>query len=416
MEGRIMKKLLILSSYYTELEVVKRARALGYYTIVTDNHTEAAQIPAKFIADEAWDISWTDYDALERKCREEGVNGVLAGFSEFRVEAMIHLCERLGLPYSLTLEQLEITRDKEKFKRTCEKYGIPCVPEHRYGETFDFPVIVKPVDRAGSAGITVAYDKEEFEKSYEYALSMSPSKTVIIEDFIHDGVKVDVYYYVKNHQITLLGTSDTIMCKGAEGAEILQKGWPFPSLYEKQYIDEVDGAVRDMIVGLGINNCYLTMSAFYTKGHIYFFEAGFRLSGEMSFNYYRTFTGVDYLEEMIKFALGDSDETVLPQIDYSGKYSMILNFFAKDGVVAAIENEDAVRSIPEVVDFLIYGQEGQTIVNDTKVLKKFAMCTICATDKYRLAEVVDKVNALFSVKDAEGREMIYERVSREECA
>lgn len=410
----MMKKLLILSSYYTEVEVVERAKVLGYYTIVTDNHTDPIQTPAKFIADEAWNISWTDYDALEQKCRECGVNGILAGFSEFRVESMIQLCERLGLPCSLTLEQLEITRDKNKFKRTCEKYAIPCVPEHRYGEIFDFPIIVKPVDRAGSAGITVAYDKDEFEKSYEYALSMSPSKTVIIEDFIHDGVKVDVYYYVKNHVITLLGTSDTIMCKGSEGAEILQKGWPFPSKHEKQYLDEVDGAVRDMINGLGIDNCYLTMSAFYTKGHIYFFEAGFRLSGEMSFNYYKTFAGVNYLDEMIKFSLGDSDETVLPQIDYSGKYSMILNFFAKDGTVAEITGVDAIYVMPEVVDFLIYGKEGQTVANSTKVLKKFAMCTICTTDKNRLADVVDRVNALFSVKDTEGREMIYERVKQEE--
>ena len=409
-----MKKLLILSSYYTEVEVVKRAKALGYYTIVTDNHTDPVQTPAKFIADEAWDISWTDYDTLERKCREVGVNGVLAGFSEFRVEAMIRLCERLNLPCSLTLEQLEITRDKDKFKRTCEKYAIPCVPEHKYSESFEFPVIVKPVDRAGSAGITVAYNKEEFEKSYEYALSMSPSKTVIIEDFIHDGVKVDVYYYVKNNLITLLGTSDTIMCKGSEGAEILQKGWPFPSRYEGQYIDEVDGCVRDMINGLGINNCYLTMSAFYTKGRIFFFEAGFRLSGEMSFNYYKAFSGVDYLNEMIRFSMGDSGDSVLPQLDYSGKFSMILNFFIKDGTVAAIENVAAVRAIPEVVDFLIYGQEGQTVVNSTKVLKKFAMCTICSEDKNRLAEVVGKVNSLFSVKDTEGREMVYERVTREE--
>lgn len=410
----MMKKLLILSSYYTEVEVVERAKALGYYTIVTDNHTDPLQTPAKSVADEAWNISWTDIDLLERKCRESGISGVLAGFSEFRVESMILLCERLGLPCSLTLEQLEITRDKNKFKRTCEKYAIPCVSEHKYGEVFDFPVIVKPVDRAGSAGITVAYNKQEFEKSYEYALSMSPSKTVIIEDFIHDGVKVDVYYYVKDHAISLLGTSDTIMCKGSEGAIILQKGWSFPSLHEKQYIDEVDESVREMINGLGIDNCYLTMSAFYTKGHIYFFEAGFRLSGEMSFNYYKTFTGVDYLEEMIKFSIGDSDKTVFPQIDYSGKYSMILNFFAKDGTVADITDVDAINEIPEVVDFLIYGKVGQTVANSTKVLKKFAMCTICTTDKNRLASVVSEVNALFSIKDMEGREMIYERVAEEE--
>ena len=409
-----MKKLLVLSSYYTEVEAVKRAKALGYYTIVTDNHTDPYQTPAKFVADEAWNVSWTDIDALEAKCREVGVCGVLAGFSEFRVESMIRLCERLGLPCSLTLEQLEITRDKDKFKRTCEKYGIPGVPEHKYGEAFGFPVIVKPVDRAGSAGITVAYDKEQFEKSYAYALSQSPTKSVIIEDFIHDGVKVDVYYYVKNHQITLLGTSDTIMCKGSEGAEILQKGWPFPSKYEKQYIDEIDGNVRAMIDGLGINNAYLTMSAFYTQSHIYFFEAGFRLSGEMSFNYYKYCTGIDYLDEMIRFSMGDSDDSVLPQADYSGHHSIILNFFAKDGKVAKIEGVEEIEKMPEVVDMLVYASEGLTVHNSTKVLKKLAMCTICSNSLDRVIAAMTRINDIFSVKDEYGNEMIYEKVHSKE--
>ena len=126
-----MDKLLILGATYHEIGIIKRAQNKGIYTIVTDSNLDWSKSPAKYMADEAWDISWSDIDALVEKCNEVKVNGVIAGFSEFRVENMIKLCERLGLPCTLSMEQLDITRDKIKFKKLCAEYGIQGVPELR---------------------------------------------------------------------------------------------------------------------------------------------------------------------------------------------------------------------------------------------------------------------------------------------
>lgn len=409
-----MKKLLILGSYYTEVEIVRRAQTLGYFTIVTDNHDDKAHIPAKGVADECWNISWTDIDTLEQRCLEVGVNGVVAGFSERRVECMILLCNRLNLPCSLTLEQLDVTRDKLKFKDVCRKNGIPCVPEYQYGGEIKLPIIVKPVDRAGSIGINVAYTMEEFEKDYKYALSLSDSKQVIIEEYIGNGIKFDVYYYVQDGNIIFLGSSDTIMCKGTEGAEILQKAWPFPSKCEQQFLKEEDGHVRNMIRHLGINNCYLTMSAFYRYGHFYFFEAGFRLSGEMSFNYYQYASGIDYLAVFLRYAMDEREHLQMKEVKRKGIHSIILNFYGKDGLVNSIEGVEKIQSLPSVVHFLPYVQRGEKIKNTTKVLKKIAMCTICCQNTKELVSVVNYVNNVFSVKDCNGEELIYEKLNTEE--
>lgn len=406
-----MKKLLVIGSYYTELSIVLRARELGYYTIVVDYYTDAERTPAKAVADEAWDMSWTDFDALARRCKEAGVNGILAGYSENRVDSMIRLCEILGLPCGLTMEQFDITRDKKQFKHYCQLYGLEVVQEHQYGDIFDFPVIVKPVDRGGSIGITVAYSREQFEHSYEYAMSQSPAGQVVIEDFIGDGIKVDVYYYVKNQKITLLGMSDTIMCKGHEGAEILQKAWRFPSQFITQYLEETDGKVQAFLRGIHIDNQYLTISAFYRNGHFYFFEAGFRLSGEMSFNYYQQISGFDYLKEVIRYAVGDTDDALLPQYDCSQGSSIILNFFVKDGVIGRMSEAGDIMKLPGVCDILLYACEGTKVSNSTRLLKKVAMCTIFSEN---LAECVRMVNQSFEVKAQNGEDMIYERVTGNE--
>lgn len=410
-----MDKLLILGGNPTEIEIVERAKKLGLYTIVTDNHTDWKLSPAKQLADEGWNISWSDVDTLAKKCQEENVNGVIAGFSEFRVDNMIQLCDRLHFPCSLTMHQLDVTRDKLLFKETCRKYGLNTIAEHHIDDSnITFPVIVKPVDRAGSIGINVAHNKEELAAYYETALSLSPSKQVVIEDFITDGIKVDVYYYVKDNKLTFLGSSDTVMCKGDLGAKILQKAWPFKSKYEQDYLKQVDGKVRNMFNGLAINNAYATMSMFYRNGDFYFFEAGFRLSGEMSYHYYEKIAGINYLDSMIKHSMGYKDNADYKEVLNCNNHCIVLNFFGLDGDVDNIKGLEELKKNDNIYDIQLYVNRNEAIENSTNVFKKIAMFTIVAASFEDMVATVNAVNNTFDVFDKNGESLVYERVSEQE--
>ena len=78
----IGKKLLILGATPNEISIVERAHEYGIYVIVTDYNTDHTISPAKDVADEYWDVSWSDLDKLEVLCKENAVNGVIAGYSE----------------------------------------------------------------------------------------------------------------------------------------------------------------------------------------------------------------------------------------------------------------------------------------------------------------------------------------------
>ena len=406
-----MNKLLILGATYHEIDIIERARNKGIYVIVTDNNLDWSKSPAKYVADEAWNISWSDIDALVLECRESKVNGIIAGFSEFRVENMIKLCEKLGLPCTLSMKQLNLTRDKIQFKNLCAKYGIRGVTEYKYGDSINFPVIVKPVDRAGSIGINVAYNQEGFERFYKTAYDLSPSKNVIIEDFIDDGTKVDLYYYIKNGNIALLGTSDTIMCDGKSGAPILQKAWTFPSRYESQYVSEEDGKIRKMLHGIGLKNGYVTMSAFYRNDRFYFFEAGFRLSGELSYNYYDYISGINYIDTLLDYSLGLPNSDIYEDCYKLNKCtkSIILNYFGVDGIVKKIQTPSNSSNESQKVIENIYIKEGDSIHNETNVFKKIAMYTILSNDNM-LEDIIKYINSNLHIIDNKGQELIYERV------
>ncbi|MGI6328764.1 MAG: hypothetical protein ACOX1I_07415 [Dethiobacteria bacterium] len=64
------KKLLIMGGPALACDIVKKARLLGIYTIVTDWYPESLS-PAKKIADESFMISTSDVDAVVSLIRQE---------------------------------------------------------------------------------------------------------------------------------------------------------------------------------------------------------------------------------------------------------------------------------------------------------------------------------------------------------
>lgn len=169
-----------------------------------------------------------------------------------------------------------------------------------------------------------------------------------------------------------------------------------------------------MIQGINIKNCYITMSAFYKDKNFYFFEAGFRLSGDLSFNYYWACSGINYLKTMILQSLNENNKDQFIDIyNLPEKKSAILNYFCKNGVIKNFNVPDTT-DIKEIIAKNIYAKSGETILNETNVFKKIAMLTIVSENTKELTSIIEKVNNKVVVTDNNGNDLIYERLSSEE--
>lgn len=403
-------KILILGANQTECFVVKRAKELGYYTIVTDNNIDRTNSPAKDIADESWDISWSDIDSLAEKCRQEKVDGIIAGFSEFRVENQIRLCERLNLPCPITIEQLNITRDKNKFKAECVKYNIPLVPEYSEESALDnLPVIVKPVDRAGSIGINVAYTKSELSDACQIAREASPTNSIIIEKYMSGCIKFDVYYVIQEGKISLIGSSDTLMCPPNKGHEVLQAAWLFPSRYENAFKSKCNSQVESFIKGIGIRNGYITISAFVDGYENFFvFETGFRLSGELSFMYSEQAYGINYIDFLLSYSVGSHYKSM----DYSHKISndklLVINHFANDGEIAVSEGLSFKSEHVNTYDYL--GLKRRLHNPNGNGVGKVAMSFIQFNKNQSAVSASSHLNDSVALSDCFNRDLVYYRI------
>lgn len=393
------KKLLILGATNDEIVIIGRAKSLGLYTIVTDYHTDWSLSPAKSVADEAWNISWSDIPLLAEKSRAVGIDGVIAGFSEFRVENMIKLCRELGLPCYINDEQLEITRDKLRFKDYCRQFGIPVVREYDINDNnIVFPVIVKPADRAGSIGINVAYNRKDYEDYLKIALSLSPSDRVIVEDFIEDGIKFDCYYVINNSVVDLIMTSDTLMYSNStKGHETIQKAWMMPSMYEGEFLKQNDEKIKNMIRHLGFENGCANISCFYKDGSFYVFEAGFRLTGELSCDYQYADSDSSHLDTLIKHAMGLPVQGYVKPSKHKKAFTNNLYMTTSCAeTVKSIEGLDALKKDASVISAMPEILLGAEVQPDSPT--KFAMITFLADTFEEVRRKIDLINKTVCVK------------------
>ena len=410
------KKLLILAGGPNLVTLVERAKELGIYTIVTDYY-DMEESPAKRIADEYWDISWADIDALEKKCREEKVNGVTTGYSESPVGCCIQLCARLKLPCYCTEEQLALTRNKILFKKVCRKNGVPVVNEYpSIDSVTNYPIIVKPVDRAGSIGVGVATNFDELKTAYAYALEESYSKNVIIEDFITNGTKFDVYYAICAGEPILLSDDDTINAQDNGFERVVQSGWVYPSKYHKEFLLKADEPIKRMIKDLKIHDGYIFFSGFAIEkeGEVdfVFFETGFRLSGEHMHRYISALGIVNVLDIFIVHALTGSTELVeWRKEEDTGLKCVTVNYYAANGTVSSFEGTDSITKMKDCIFFIQYGKTGEKCDTEKAILSKMSMFHFCNHSPSALAHDVETANKTYEIKDESGHDMIYDRMN-----
>lgn len=410
------KKLLILGATYSEISLVQRAQKHGVIVYVTDNHTDYTLSPAKNYADYAWDVSWSDIEKLYVLCKENHIDGVTAGYSEIRVECLIRLCEKLGLPCYITMDQLEVTRDKTRFKNECKANGIPVIKEFSSPQDVDvFPVIVKPVDRAGSIGISIAHNYEELIKSYNYAMEMSLTKQVIIEEYITNAVKFDVYYEIIDGVIKMISSDDVINAANNDGKKVVQSGWILPSIHQEQYKRKADTNIRKMIQNLGIKNGYMFFSGFADKNSNFaFFECGFRLCGGYLFNYFPDMGFHNQLDIFIYHALtGSSKGAEQGKLIDKDMKCVTINLYSKTGTISTIEGWEEIQNMEDCRFTLQYAHLGQKCDEKQAILSKIGMAYFCNTSFEKLAKDVEEMYKYISVKGENGEDLIFDRVNPE---
>lgn len=345
------KKLLVLAGADVHIKVIKAAKELGVYTIVTD-YLAPKDSPAKRIADEYWMLDIMDVDAIVDKCCKEKVDGVLAFCIDPAQIPYQQICEKLGFPCYGTKEQFSILTNKILFKDYCIKHGVEVVPEYSISDVENdkviYPVLVKPSDSRGSRGQSVCYKKNEIQVAIERARAEAKDGRVLIERYMSGKQDMSFAYIVINSEPYLLKIGDRYLGRVEDKLERQQIATILPSRNAEQYRCDIEPNVIRMIKSLGIVYGAVFLQGFWENGHVYMYDPGMRFPGSDFDIVLKQSTGFDNMKSFVHFALtGDVHSQQGNPVDaykLNGGVCIILSIAVRPGKIAEFSGVEKIAS------------------------------------------------------------------------
>lgn len=411
------KKILILAGASLHIKIVKAAKELGVYTIVTDN-LKPEDSPAKLIADEYWMNNIFDIDNIVQKCKEEKIDGVIAFCIDPTQIPYQRICEKLNVPCYGSKEQFRIFTNKQLFKEFCKKYNVNVIPEYSINDILNnnvnYPVLVKPTDSRGSRGINICYNKEETLKAITIASNESSNKGVIIEQYFNDADDMSFAYMVVNKIPYLVKIGDRILGDKKDNLQCQQMAAILPSKYKQKYIELVEPNIKEMIKGLGLEFGAVFLQGFWKDDKVYMYDPGLRFPGTDFDVVTKKVTGFDAMKSFVRFALTGDIKSCYGDINlaynYNDKFCLILSVSIKTGEIDIIEGIDEIVKHPYVIDYYQRYRKGDVILNSGDIRQRALEFVTYIPSYIEIKSFIKYVYKTLKIIDTNGDDMIVSRV------
>ena len=395
-----MKKILLLGGSAQQIIAIKTAKRLGYYTVLCDFLTDN---PGQYEADKFYLVSTTDKDAVLEVAQEEKIDGVLAYASDPAAPTAAYIAEKLGLqgnPY----QSVEIVCNKDRFRKFLLENSFSAPKAHGYAFaddvlnakiSYEYPIIIKPVDSSGSKGATVLHSEEGLMEAVEFAFSFSRCHRIIVEHFIEKKhpylIGGDVF--IENGKIVLWGLMN---CHRDNSVNpLVPVGKSYPLQLEVEDIQRVKETLASMVEKLGIRNGSMNVELVVDKSNrVWPIDVGPRSGGNMIPDLLGDMFGVDIAEMSIEAAMGTPIKGKVHEP--TGYYATHNLHSAKNGIYKDIS------FAPEIEQYIyrkcLYKKAGDPVEYFDNAAKCLGIIFFKFPDEKTMQNVLEHINELIAIE------------------
>ena len=388
-----MKKIMVLAAGLLQIDVIEKAKSMGYYVLAVDGNPKA---PGFNVADKAICADIVNEETMLKIARDEHVDGVIHPCSEVSMAVMGRINDELGLS-GISREQAICATNKHLMRKAFEKGNAPSPKSiltenaedawSRLQNELDTDAILKPSRNSGSRGIAKVsrdMDKGDFIRAYDEALSESRDHSVLIEQFI-EGPEFSIEMIVWQGEIHVLTVTD----KKTTGApHFVELGHNQPSCFSATDVETLTAAAVAGVRALGVNNCACHAEAKLMNGKAYLMEVGARLGGDfISTELTHLSTGVDMVAAAIDVALGVEPDLSVKE---EPKGVCIRYFCPKPGKLVRIFNTEVLNN-PHVYLWEIYPKEGDVIPAVTSSLCRSGHVIVTEKTPQKAIELAERL-------------------------
>lgn len=369
------KKLLILGGSEFQIPLILKAKELGIITYVVDISLEA---PAMEYADYKYQSSVKDVTKVFDIAKEIMPDGVTVGMVDIAVPACANIIEKLNL-HGISVDSSIKATNKYEMIKCFEENHVPS-PKFQYitSEDLDkvtkcemnFPVIIKPIDMAGSRGIYLANNNEEFLKALKESSNIGDSGSLLIEEYMV-GPEVSVELVISKGIPKVIQITDKTTTGAPHFAEI---GHLQPSKLSDETKEQIKRVACAAAKSLGLYNSLGHAELKITNEGPKMVEIGARAGGDaIGEQLILLSTGVDFGKIAIDIAFGYDIE--IPETIHN--VSCIKFIQSKKGILKSFEGIEKAKSIKNIYDIKftgIIGKEYEEPVNNSGRLGYVISC------------------------------------------
>lgn len=396
-----MKKLLLLGGSRYLLPVIREARKLGLHIITCDYLPDNI---AHKSADEYWNISIIDKDAVLEAAEKEGVDGILSFACDPGVVTAAYVAEKMGLPSCGPYESVCILQNKARFRKFLSDHGF-CVPTAQGYidpqmalhdiDRFHWPVIVKPTDSAGSKGVSRVDDPAQLEAAIYHALSFSRTKEFIVEDFIKQkGFSSDTDSFSVDGELRFVSFNSQRFDRQAENPYTpAAYSWPssMSANGQKELASEIQRLLKLLKMRTSIYNIETRESE---EGKTYIMECSPRGGGNRLAECLELATGVNLIENVVRAAVG-MPLTAIRQKPYTGHWAEVILHADRDGIFDSLWIDESIR--PAVIQKDLWVKPGDKVTGFTAANEAIGTVVLKFDTSEQLQHIMDGIGKYVKV-------------------
>lgn len=315
-----MIKLAIIGASYLQLPLVKKAKEMG---IETHCFAWIDGAVCNEFADFFYPISILDKDLILEKCKEIGIDGITTIATDIAVPTICYIADKLDL-ISNSWDSALLSTNKLEMRKAFSRAGcsipkfIEVLTDGFNVEGFSFPLIVKPVDRSGSRGVSKVDFEKDLGSALKYAAEESFSKSILVEEYI-EGIEVSVECISWNGNHKVLVITDKFTSGSPNFVELAHHQPSFlPELIQRNIKDETLKCLDALGIKYGASHSEFKITS---DGKIYVIEVGARMGGDfIGSNLVELSTGYDFLKATINIAINKYEDSNILFNKCSGVY------------------------------------------------------------------------------------------------
>lgn len=347
------------------IPVIEAAHKLGIYVITCDYLPD--NIAHKY-SDEYCNVSIVDKEAVLKIAQEKQIDGIMSFAVDPGVITAAYVQEQMGLPAFGPYESVCILQNKDRFRQFLTEYGFNVPKAKGFSSVeealsglngFEWPLIVKPTDSAGSKGVKKVESIEYLEDALRYAFEYSHSHRVIVEEFIEkQGCSSDSDCFSVDGELKFVSFSAQYFDENAQNP-YTPAAYSWPSTMTKEQEAELTSELQRLLSLLKMKtSVYNVETRVGTNGKTYIMEVSPRGGGNRLSEMVRFATGIDLITNAVRAAIGDS-VIGLKQKQYNGFWAEIILHSDKNGVFEGINIDEHLRSKIHEIDLWV--KEGDKV-------------------------------------------------------